>query len=88
MEQHKYLIGTHIGGLMEMPEFRFDAPFDIIESDSVKNAIQEYNKKHNCFYFYGAIMCEITDNGRCIGIDIDTSRTKCEEIIAELKKEK
>lgn len=77
----KYLIGTAVGGLMEMPEWRFDPPFDIIEADSAKDAVREYNKKHNCSYFYGGVMCEVTTDGKCVGIDVDASRTMREDIL-------
>ena len=61
-----------------------DPPFDIIDADSVKDAVREYNKKHNCSYFYGCPMCEITANGECVGIDISTSRQMCEDILKYL----
>lgn len=80
----KYLMGTAVGGLMELPDWRFDPPFDIIEADSVKDAVREYNKKHNCSYFYGCPMCEITSDGKCVGIDISTSRQMCEDILRDL----
>lgn len=69
---------------MEMPEWRFDPPFSIIEADSVKDAVCEYNKKHNCSFFYGAPMCVITADGQCIGIDIATSRQECEDILKNI----
>ena len=80
----KYLMGTAVGGLMEMPDWRFDSPFDIIEADSVEDAVREYNKRHNCSYFYGYPMCEITADGECVGIDISTSRQMCEDILKYL----
>lgn len=69
---------------MEMPDWRFDPPFDIIEADSVQDAVREYNKKHNCSYFYGSPMCEITSDGGCVGINIKTSRQMCEDILKDL----
>ena len=66
---------------MEMPEYRFDAPYDIVVAVDEIDAVQEYNERNKCSYFYGSVMCEVTDDGQCVGIDINTSRQECENII-------
>ena len=58
----RYLVGTLLGGLMEDPDFRFDAPFDFIDADSELEAVRAYNQKHQCSYFYGAVICEIIED--------------------------
>lgn len=58
----KYIVGLLVGGLMEDPNLRFTAPYDIIEANSDKEAEHIYNTKHNCDYFYGSVMCNIDDN--------------------------
>lgn len=57
-----YIVGLLTGGLMEDPILKFTAPYDIIEADSDKEARAIYNKKHECNYFYGSIMCTIVDD--------------------------
>lgn len=54
---NKYLVALSVGGLMEMPEIRYEN-FDVIEADSREDAQKEYNKKHNCSYFYGCCVAE------------------------------
>ena len=50
---NKYLIATMIGGLIEQLKVFYEKP-DIIEADNQDDALDIYNKKYNCSYFYGA----------------------------------
>lgn len=84
METKRYLIGTHVGGLMEMTDYRFTPPYNVIEASTEIDATRLYNKRNNCSYFYGGIMCVVTDDGQCVEIDRSTSRQKCEEILKSL----
>jgi len=59
----KYLVGLLVGGLMEDPQLCFNPPYDIIEGDNREECLSIYNKKHNCFYFYGSIMCSLHEDG-------------------------
>lgn len=74
----KYLVATASGGLMECPEFTYSL-YDVIEAESRKEACKIYNKKHNCNYFYGAIICEIEKNGKLVDIDEDCSVREAKE---------
>lgn len=55
--KNKYLVALAVGGLMEMPEIRYEN-FDVIEANSKKEAEDKYNKKHNCSYFYGCCLAK------------------------------
>ena len=55
----KYVIGLLTGGLMEMPDFSFSGPIEVIEAHSRGEACEIYNKKHDCSYFYGAVMATV-----------------------------
>ena len=57
---NKYLVALSVGGLMEMPEITHQ-DFDIIEADSRDEALEKYNKIHDCSYFYGTCLAEKVD---------------------------
>lgn len=82
-KKRKYLVGTLVGGLMEDPDLRFDAPYDIIEADSELEATRIYNRKHQCSYFYGSVICEIVD-GKPHGISRYISLDKVESVLKTL----
>ena len=52
-----YLIATAEGGIMEKPHFTY-TNYDIIESHSDDDALEIYNTKHHCDYFYGVVMAK------------------------------
>ena len=54
---NKYLIATCVGGLMEMSSITYEN-FEVIESETQKIARLEYNRKHNCNYFYGECLAQ------------------------------
>lgn len=54
---NKYLIATEYGGLVEMPEFTYER-FKIISSTSMDMALEKYNKRYKCDYFYGTCVAE------------------------------
>lgn len=53
----KYLVALSEGGLMEQPELNY-SDFEVIEANSRNEAVEIYNKKNNCSYFYGTCMAE------------------------------
>jgi hypothetical protein len=55
-----YLIALQTGGLMEDPVMKHSG-HEWIEADSRDKAVAIYNKKHHCFYFYGACVAEEGD---------------------------
>jgi len=57
IDMNKYLVALSVGGLMEMPDFTY-SDFDVIDANSRDEAMEIYNKKHNCSYFYGGCMAE------------------------------
>ena len=75
-----YLVGMLCGGIMECPEFSFSDPFVIIKGASnKKEAIDFYNKKFHCDYFYGSCIGEIKD-GKLFNISDDISKNKANSI--------
>ena len=58
MTMNRYLIATSVGGLMEMPNITYE-DFDVIEANTRDEALEKYNKKYNCSYFYGTCLAEI-----------------------------
>ena len=58
--KNKYLVALATGGVMEMPEFKYSDP-EVIEAESCVEAEKEYNKKHNCSYFYGSAVAQLVD---------------------------
>jgi len=54
-ELKSYRIATVVGGLMEQPEIRYE-DYDTIEATNEKEALEIYNKKWKCNYFYGKIL--------------------------------
>ena len=52
----KFLVALAVGGLIEQPNFSY-CDYDLIEATTEKEAVEIYNKKHKCSYFYG----------RCLG---------------------
>lgn len=57
---NKYLVALSVGGLMELPDFTY-SDYDVINANSRKEAVDKYNKKHNCSYFYGTCLAEKID---------------------------
>lgn len=55
--KNKYLIALQVGGLMEMPEFSYN-DFDVIEANTKEEAVEKYNTKNNCSFFYGSCLAE------------------------------
>jgi len=54
-KMNKYLIAEAQGGIMECPEIKFHNP-EIIEAKTDKKALDIYNTKHRCTYFYGDVL--------------------------------
>ena len=79
----KYLVGTLVGGLMEAPDYRFEKPYEIIDADSEVEAVRVYNRKHECNYFYGSVICELVD-GKPLGISRYICLDKVENILKSL----
>ena len=80
----KYLVATASGGLMECPEFTYSL-YDVIEAESKKEACKTYNKKHNCSYFYGIVICEI-EKETLVNIGEDYSVRQAKEILCNGRK--
>ena len=54
---NKYLVALCSGGIMENPEITY-SDFEVIDADSIEEAVEKYNKKNNCSYFYGTCVAE------------------------------
>lgn len=75
---NKYLVALTAGGLMEMPELTY-SDFEIIEASTRKDAVEQYNTKHNCNFFYGSCMAEIV-NGKLNIINDSVSHGQVESL--------
>lgn len=47
---------------MECPETSIDAPIEVIEATSYYEALDIYNAKYKCYFFFGHVAAEIDDN--------------------------
>ena len=50
-----YIVALSAGGIMESPEIYHD-DFQIINAQNETLAIETYNKKNDCHYFYGDVV--------------------------------
>lgn len=51
----KFIVALEAGGLMEMPHFEYSAA-QVIEAETPEEAVDIYNKKNGCNYFYGCVI--------------------------------
>lgn len=56
----KWLVGLKVGVLMGMPDFTLEH-LEVVPGDDHNEAKEIYDKKHNCFYFYGYTIGEVED---------------------------
>ncbi len=59
-----YVVAMLCGGMMECPEMYY-SDYQLIFADSEREALDKYNKLNNCSYFYGAIVCKLSEAGFC-----------------------
>ena len=57
----KFLVALIAGGLPEDPDFKH-CDYEIIEAKSAEEAENNYNKEHNCTFYYGSAIGEIVEN--------------------------
>lgn len=80
-----YLVGMLCGGIMECPDFDFSDPVVIItDAPNKKEALDFYNKKFHCNYFYGDCIGEIK-NGKLFNISDDISKNKANSLFHQAK---
>ena len=51
----KYVVALEVGGTMEMPHFEHSMA-QCIEAETPKEAVEIYNKKNKCSYYYGVVI--------------------------------
>lgn len=83
----KYLIGTHVGGIMELPEYHFESPYNVILANNEIEACEKYNKINNCSYFYGAVICIVDERWNTLSVNKDITEYRCNEILCAIKKQ-
>ena len=55
MEKHTYLVATAVGGVMEHPDIEYQNK-QYIEAHSEQEAVDIYNKRNRCNYYYGEVI--------------------------------
>lgn len=86
-ENSWYLVGLLVGGLMEMPEFKY-CNLQLIEATSQDSARRKYNKQNRCDYFYGSVIAEIPQNKKeKVQELIDNKKDTSSYIIGQVLKE-
>ena len=83
----KYLIGTHVGGIMELPEYHFESPYNVILANDEIEACKKYNKINDCSYFYGCVMCIVDERWDALSVNKDTTKHRCNEILYAIKEQ-
>ena len=81
----KYLVGKLAGGVVECLEFCFCEPYDIILAESADDARYVYDKKYNCDFFRGSVMCSINQRGEIEDVSRYASMEQCRGILENLK---
>ena len=56
-----YLVARAVGGIMEMPYFSYEN-YEVIIAPCPEIAVQIYNDKYHCEFFYGTCIGEVKDN--------------------------
>lgn len=59
-KKYFYLVALKTGGLMEDPQIHYQ-DFQIIYASTEQEALQIYNTKNNCSYFYGEVIGILDD---------------------------
>ena len=86
-ENSWYLVGLLVGGLMEMPEFKY-CNLQLIEATSQDSARRKYNIQNRCDYFYGSVIAEIPQNKKeKVQELIDNKKDTSSYIIGQVLKE-
>lgn len=84
---NKYLIGTHVGGIMELPEYHFESPYNVILANNEIEACNKYNKINDCSYFYGGVMCIVDEGWNALSVNKDVTEYRCNEILRDIKEQ-
>lgn len=81
-----FVVGLGVGGLMECPETSIDAPIEVIEATSYYEALDIYNAKHKCYFFFGHVAAELDNDFRPVNIHRDAKMGDVLDAITEYKK--
>jgi len=81
-----FVVGLGVGGLMECPETSIDAPIEVIEATTYYEALDIYNAKHKCYFFFAHVAAEIDDDLRPVNIHRDAKMGDILDAITEYKK--
>ena len=84
---NKYLIGTHVGGLMELPDYHFEAPYNVVLANDEIEACKKYNNINQCSYFYGGVMCIVNEEWKASNVNKDTTEHRCNEILQSINEQ-
>ena len=84
--KRRFVVGLGVGGLMECPETSIDAPIEVIEATSYYEALDIYNAKYKCYFFFGHVAAEIDDNFKPFNFHRDAKMGDVLDAITEYKK--
>lgn len=62
---NSYLIGLEVGGTMECPTLTIQ-DIEVIQAETRQDAINHYNEKNDCHYFYATCLAEKVNDVVCI----------------------
>jgi len=85
-QKRRFVVGLGVGGLMECPETSIDAPIEVIEATTYYEALDIYNAKHKCYFFFAHVAAEIDDDLRPVNIHRDAKMGDILDAITEYKK--
>jgi|TARA_Y100000310_G_scaffold130972_1_gene130179 hypothetical protein len=71
----EFLVALECGGIMEDPKHHYQ-DYQIIKANSEEKAVEEYNKKNKCDFYYGYCFGVVEDGTVTIDVDIliDTNK--------------
>lgn len=81
-----FVVGLGVGGLMECPETSIDSPIEVIEATTYYEALDIYNAKYKCYFFFGHVAAELDDDLRPVNIHRDAKMGDVLDAITEYKK--
>lgn len=74
---NKYIVALATGGLMESPKVYYEN-FQIIEAENKDEAKEIYDKKNNCNYFWGKVICKYDETNNVHKSLIKQSSVSCD----------
>jgi len=53
--KYTYIVALRLGGMTGDPDVRYE-DYQFIRADSTQEALEKYNKRNNCTYYYGEVI--------------------------------